>query len=186
MDQQLSPSFSLMQLLLLHSEIFGWELGRCFFLSPAGPSLSMFPLPTLSRVLFFFFLFWGGWNWGAWLVMARNLVVEVISARDLMPKDGQGSANAYCVVWRNCSLFEPATSCRSRFSTNFVSRKGLFWKPAEIERWSCWGDGLGRVCLIAGLWRTTEQDQDCPQESQPNVEREGKDQHPSSLHGYLA
>ncbi|CAK9210321.1 unnamed protein product [Sphagnum troendelagicum] len=30
--------------------------------------------------------------------MARNLVVEVISARDLMPKDGQGSANAYCVL----------------------------------------------------------------------------------------
>ncbi len=27
-----------------------------FSLTPAGPSLSMFPLPTLSRVLFF----WGG------------------------------------------------------------------------------------------------------------------------------
>ena len=28
----------------------------------------------------------------------RKLMVEVISARDLMPKDGQGSSNAYCVV----------------------------------------------------------------------------------------
>jgi hypothetical protein len=28
----------------------------------------------------------------------RKLVVEVISARDLMPKDGQGSSNSYCVV----------------------------------------------------------------------------------------
>lgn len=28
----------------------------------------------------------------------RKLLVEVISARDLMPKDGQGSSNAYCVV----------------------------------------------------------------------------------------
>jgi hypothetical protein len=183
MDQQLSPSFSLMQL-LLHSETFGWELGRCFFLAPRQP-FSLY-VPSPPRSLACFFSFRGGWNSGAWLVMARNLVVEVISARDLMPKDGQGSANAYCVVWRNSSLFEPATSCRSRLSTISVSRKGLFWKPAEIERWSCWGDGVGRVCLIAGLWRTTEQDQDCPQESQPNVEREGKDQHPSSLHGYLA
>lgn len=29
---------------------------------------------------------------------ARKLVVEVISAKDLMPKDGHGSSNAYCVV----------------------------------------------------------------------------------------
>lgn len=28
----------------------------------------------------------------------RKLVVEITSARDLMPKDGQGSSNAYCVV----------------------------------------------------------------------------------------
>lgn len=31
----------------------------------------------------------------------RKLIVEVISAKGLMPKDGTGSANAYCVV---CSL----------------------------------------------------------------------------------
>jgi hypothetical protein len=30
--------------------------------------------------------------------VARKMVVEVISARGLMPKDGQGSSNAYCVV----------------------------------------------------------------------------------------
>jgi hypothetical protein len=29
---------------------------------------------------------------------ARKMVVEVTSARGLMPKDGQGSANPYCVV----------------------------------------------------------------------------------------
>lgn len=29
---------------------------------------------------------------------ARKLVVEVISAKDLMPKDGHGSSNAYCVL----------------------------------------------------------------------------------------
>lgn len=29
---------------------------------------------------------------------ARKLIVEVTSAKDLMPKDGQGSSNAYCVV----------------------------------------------------------------------------------------
>jgi hypothetical protein len=29
---------------------------------------------------------------------SRKLMLEVISARDLMPKDGQGSSNAYCVV----------------------------------------------------------------------------------------
>lgn len=28
----------------------------------------------------------------------RKLVVEVLAAKGLMPKDGQGSANAYCVV----------------------------------------------------------------------------------------
>ncbi|CAK9238618.1 unnamed protein product [Sphagnum troendelagicum] len=30
--------------------------------------------------------------------VARKMVVEVISARGLMPKDGQGSSNAYCVL----------------------------------------------------------------------------------------
>jgi hypothetical protein len=52
----------------------------------------------------------------------------------------------------------------------------------DAQRWP----GIRQCLLRAGLWRTTEQDQDCPQESQPNVEREGKDQHPSRLHGYLA
>ena len=28
----------------------------------------------------------------------RRLVVEVVAAKGLMPKDGQGSCNAYCVV----------------------------------------------------------------------------------------
>lgn len=28
----------------------------------------------------------------------RRVVVEVVAAKGLMPKDGQGSANAYCVV----------------------------------------------------------------------------------------
>lgn len=28
----------------------------------------------------------------------RKLMVEVIAAKGLMPKDGEGSANAYCVV----------------------------------------------------------------------------------------
>lgn len=28
----------------------------------------------------------------------RRLMVEVVAAKGLMPKDGQGSANAYCVV----------------------------------------------------------------------------------------
>jgi hypothetical protein len=28
----------------------------------------------------------------------RKLAVEVVGAKGLMPKDGQGSANAYCVV----------------------------------------------------------------------------------------
>lgn len=30
--------------------------------------------------------------------MARKLIVEVVAAKALMPKDGQGSTNAYCVV----------------------------------------------------------------------------------------
>jgi hypothetical protein len=29
---------------------------------------------------------------------ARKLLVEVVAAKALMPKDGQGSTNAYCVV----------------------------------------------------------------------------------------
>lgn len=28
----------------------------------------------------------------------RKLIVEVVAAKALMPKDGQGSTNAYCVV----------------------------------------------------------------------------------------
>jgi hypothetical protein len=28
----------------------------------------------------------------------RKLIVEITSARALMPKDGEGSSNAYCVV----------------------------------------------------------------------------------------
>lgn len=28
----------------------------------------------------------------------RRIVVEVVGAKGLMPKNGQGSANAYCVV----------------------------------------------------------------------------------------
>jgi hypothetical protein len=30
--------------------------------------------------------------------MPRKLVVEVLAAKALMPKDGEGSSNAYCVV----------------------------------------------------------------------------------------
>jgi hypothetical protein len=51
---------------------------------------------------------WGGVRWSGRdggvcacaFVMgaARKMVVEVTSARGLMPKDGQGSANPYCVV----------------------------------------------------------------------------------------
>jgi hypothetical protein len=57
------------------------------------------------------FIFWGVWVvvvWGFGFffffsgvmgpAVARKMVVEVISARGLMPKDGQGSSNAYCVV----------------------------------------------------------------------------------------
>jgi len=51
---------------------------------------------------------WGGVGWsgrdgGVYacacvMGAARKMVVEVTSARGLMPKDGQGSANPYCVV----------------------------------------------------------------------------------------
>ena len=40
--------------------------------------------------------FWLCLNWCA--MAARKLVVEVVAAKALMPKDGQGSTNAYCVV----------------------------------------------------------------------------------------
>lgn len=36
---------------------------------------------------------------------ARKLVVEVVAAKGLMPKDGQGSTNAYCVVGCTSFLF---------------------------------------------------------------------------------
>jgi len=35
---------------------------------------------------------------------ARKLVVEVLAAKGLMPKDGEGSCNAYCVVSLSLSL----------------------------------------------------------------------------------
>ncbi len=35
---------------------------------------------------------------------ARKLLVEVLAAKGLMPKDGEGSCNAYCVVWISLSL----------------------------------------------------------------------------------
>jgi hypothetical protein len=51
---------------------------------------------------------WGGVGWSGRdgglyacacvMGAARKIVVEVTSARGLMPKDGQGSANPYCVV----------------------------------------------------------------------------------------
>ncbi len=47
---------------------------------------------AISRYFFFFFFGVMG------PAVARKMVVEVISARGLMPKDGQGSSNAYCVV----------------------------------------------------------------------------------------
>lgn len=60
-------------------------------------------------VCLFVFFFLGVWVGclGVWFffffgvmgpAVARKMVVEVISARGLMPKDGQGSSNAYCVV----------------------------------------------------------------------------------------
>lgn len=32
------------------------------------------------------------------MAAARRLIVEVVAAKGLMPKDGLGTANAYCVV----------------------------------------------------------------------------------------
>jgi len=32
------------------------------------------------------------------MAAVRRLMVEVVAAKELMPKDGQGTANAYCVV----------------------------------------------------------------------------------------
>jgi hypothetical protein len=44
---------------------------------------------------------------------ARKLVVEVVAAKGLMPKDGQGSTNAYCVVGCTSFLFIEFLGSRS-------------------------------------------------------------------------
>ena len=69
---------------------------------------------------------------------ARKLVVEVVAAKGLMPKDGQGSTNAYCVV-----------GCTSFFSFVKISRfrsSGLRGMQYDCRKYSrlwgffCWVD----------------------------------------------
>jgi hypothetical protein len=74
---------------------------------------------------------------------ARKMVVEVTSARGLMPKDGQGSANPYCVVsagtWmRNVVVF---LAFAAGWSDGTFSFSGL----RERER------GLNLVSLLQSM-----------------------------------
>jgi hypothetical protein len=50
----------------------------------------------------------------------RKLVVEVTSARGLMPKDGEGSSNAYCVVSFVSSVFVNCFRCYSSSSSSLL------------------------------------------------------------------
>lgn len=58
--------------------------------------------------------------------MVRKLIVEVVAAKALMPKDGQGSTNAYCVV-RLCTL------CFSFCNISFVSFYLKFPSPCSVD-----------------------------------------------------
>lgn len=44
----------------------------------------------------------------------KRLIVEVVAAEGLMPKDGQGTTNAYCVV------------CTQRLASNLISSQEMY------------------------------------------------------------
>lgn len=71
-----------------------------------------------------------------------------------------------------CLNLQPAAGVV--FQQFLFQERGCFGNQLKLRGDHVGGMVLGGCVLIAGLWRTTEQDQDCPQESQPNVEREGK------------
>lgn len=80
---------------------------------------------------------------------ARKLVVEVVAAKGLMPKDGQGSTNAYCVVGCTSFLFvkflgseaQVCVTCNI-IAGSIVGYGGFFvgltyprWR--RLTKWSC-------------------------------------------------
>ncbi len=75
--------------------------------------------------------------------VARKMVVEVISARGLMPKDGQGSSNAYCVVRVQT------------WGAHFIWLSGLFaLAPHLLQRRTCFGFSSFVVSKLRSIhWR---------------------------------
>ncbi len=90
-------------------------------------------------LVFFFFFF--GFVMGP--AVARKMVVEVISARGLMPKDGQGSSNAYCVV-----------RVQTR-GAHFIWLSGLFaLAPHLLQSRTCFGFSSFGVSRLRSIhWR---------------------------------
>lgn len=110
----------------------------------------------------------------------RKLMVEVTSARDLMPKDGQGSSNAYCVVCVSRSSSFGFCELASRVFETISSEWLLQWKRGELGHlgveirkfgssfWQCFcciflqvwiSDGAGNCALTVGLRWAAEENQ---------------------------
>lgn len=81
--------------------------------------------------------------------MVRKLIVEVVAAKALMPKDGQGSTNAYCVVRHVTQAY--ATSVPSPREFLWVSVPRSF-----IHEWSLDLVVLGNLRFIKWKWRSVD------------------------------
>jgi len=64
----------------------------------------------------------------------RKLVVEVLAAKALMPKDGEGSSNAYCVViCSTCVVHSFLLLCSWSLVSIWFSRFSVSARLCELE-----------------------------------------------------